>query len=49
MNMHPPSFRTGSFATLMALLLVVMTTGCGSLMQSTTILEVDVLYIDSGE
>ena len=49
MNMHPPSFRAGSFATLMALLLVVMTTGCGSLMQRTANLEDDELYLDRGE
>ena len=49
MNMHSPSLRTGSFTTLMALLLVVMTTGCGSLMQRTANLEDDELYLDRGE
>ena len=49
MNMHSPSLRTGSFETLMALLLVVMTTGCGSLLQRTANLEDDELYLDRGE
>ena len=49
MNTHAPSLRTGSFATLMALLLVVMTTGCGSLLQRTANLEDDELYLGRDE
>ena len=49
MNTHSPSLRTGSIATFMALLLVVISTGCGSLMQRTANLEDDELYLERGE
>jgi len=44
-----PSLRLESHATLFALLLVVVSTGCGSLMQRTASLEDDELYLDQGE
>ena len=49
MNSSFPSPKLGSFATLFALLLVVVSTGCGSLMQRTASLEDDELYLDRGE
>ena len=49
MNASFPSLRLGSFAALFALLLVVVSTGCGSLMQRTASLEDDELYLDRGE
>lgn len=44
-----PSLRLGSLATLFALLFVVVSTGCGSLMQRTASLEDDELYLERGE
>ena len=49
MNASFPSLRLGSFTALLALLLVVVSTGCGSLMQRTASLEDDELYLDRGE
>lgn len=49
MNASFPSLKLGSLATLIALLLVVVSTGCGSLMQRTASLEDDELYLDRGE
>ena len=49
MNSSFPSLKLGSLATLFALILVVVSTGCGSLMQRTASLEDDELYLDRGE
>ena len=49
MNAPFPSLRLGSLATLLALLLVVVSSGCGSLMQRTASLEDDELYLERGE
>ena len=49
MNASLPFPRLGSLQTLLVLLLVVVSSGCGSLMQRTASLEDDELYLDRGE
>ena len=49
MNASLPFLRLGSLQTLLVLLLLVVSSGCGSLMQRTISLEDDELYLDRGE